>query len=326
MGKVSRHRRGPGAAAVTKKIRNSPTLPLSKPRQEAYAQALSRGAAPREAASAAGYLTLHYAEGLVEEPRIAARVAVLKAARDGGGSADTGALIDELIAIGRQARALDDPRGLGVARACLVDAARLKLRRPPDGPPAPAISARRMGPAATVPTPPAAGSAMEGWHEPVEATAGPTVGLRHQRRLRGGLRRGARRRQDRRGAGRLRSPRPQVWGRRPRPAGAPHARLARADPRTGAADLRPRGGGVERRPLVLHLAVGGRALLPLSRSRRRRRRLPGPRLHPRLRRGADPVPLAGPARQAQGHPAQRRRGSLRPARHLQSRRRCAGWP
>jgi len=125
---------------VTKKIRNSPTLPLSKPRQEAYAQALSRGAAPREAASAAGYLTLHYAEGLVEEPRIAARVAVLKAARDGGGSADTGALIDELIAIGRQARALDDPRGLGVARACLVDAARLKLRRPPDGPPAPAMA------------------------------------------------------------------------------------------------------------------------------------------------------------------------------------------
>jgi hypothetical protein len=117
-----------------KKTQLGSASPLSRPRQEAYAQGLSRGEAPRKAAIAAGYRTLRYAEGLVGQPEIAARVAILKAAWDGGGSADTGALIDELIAIGRQARDLADTRGLAIARACLVDAARLKLRRDPDPP------------------------------------------------------------------------------------------------------------------------------------------------------------------------------------------------
>jgi len=113
------------------KTQSSPTSPLPISRQEAFARALSRGIAPVEAARAAGYKTAERrGPERSRQPKIAARVAVLKAN-------DTAALIDELIAIGRQARALDDPRGLGVARACLVDAARLKLRRPPDGPPAP---------------------------------------------------------------------------------------------------------------------------------------------------------------------------------------------
>jgi len=129
-----------------KKTRAQWASPLPRPRQEAFAQALSRGAAPREAASAAGYRTLRHADGLVGQPHIAARVAVLKAALDGGGSADTAALVDELIAIGRQARALADPRGLAIARACLVDAARLKLRRRPDGPPAPGAATAAPSP------------------------------------------------------------------------------------------------------------------------------------------------------------------------------------
>ena len=97
------------------------------PRQEAFAQALSRGMAPREAATAAGYKTAERkGSELVRQPEIAAHVAVLKAN-------DTPALIDELIAIGRRASKFTDPRGLGVARACLVDAALLKLARRPRG-------------------------------------------------------------------------------------------------------------------------------------------------------------------------------------------------
>jgi len=109
------------------------TAPLTRPKQEAYCQALSRGVPQGEAAITAGYLTPRHARFVAGQPHIAHRVAMLKAALDGGGSADTGALIDELIAIGREARVLADPRGLGVARACLVDAARLKLGRRPGG-------------------------------------------------------------------------------------------------------------------------------------------------------------------------------------------------
>jgi len=89
-----------------------------------------------EAAIAAGYLTPRHARFVAAQPKIVARVGVLKAALDGGGSVDAGALIDELIAIGREARGLKDPRGLAVARACLVDAARIKLRRHAESPPA----------------------------------------------------------------------------------------------------------------------------------------------------------------------------------------------
>jgi len=109
------------------KTQSSPTSPLARPRQEAFAQALGRGMAPVEAARAAGYKTAQRrGQERSRQPEIAARVAVLKAN-------DTPALIDELIAIGRRASKFDDPRGLGVARACLVDAALLKLARRPRG-------------------------------------------------------------------------------------------------------------------------------------------------------------------------------------------------
>jgi hypothetical protein len=104
--------------------------PLPRRKQEAFAQALARGLGARDAAEEAGYSKTKRAPLLQRDPAIAARVVALKASLAGGGSRDTSAIIDQLIEIAKSACAKDDPRALAVARACLVDAAKLKLQLP----------------------------------------------------------------------------------------------------------------------------------------------------------------------------------------------------
>ncbi|MHB8530686.1 MAG: hypothetical protein ACYC8V_14405 [Caulobacteraceae bacterium] len=119
---------------MTPKTRLVSAEPLPRRLQEAFAQALARGLEARAAAKAAGYRKTRAARRLQRDPAIAARVVTLKADLAGGGSRDTRAQIEELIAICADARALGDPRGLAIARACIVDAAKLKLLLPAEAP------------------------------------------------------------------------------------------------------------------------------------------------------------------------------------------------
>ncbi|HEY5070961.1 MAG TPA: hypothetical protein VII63_02920 [Caulobacteraceae bacterium] len=103
-------------------------------RQEAFAQALARGVEGREAAREAGYKAPRNWRTLMKNRVIADRLAELRRQRAGGASADVSSLIDWLIEIAEDARAVKDVRGYGVARACLETAAKLKLRRPASEP------------------------------------------------------------------------------------------------------------------------------------------------------------------------------------------------
>ncbi|HEY5072005.1 MAG TPA: hypothetical protein VII63_08240 [Caulobacteraceae bacterium] len=123
---------------MTKKIALDPATPLASSRQEAFVQAHAGGATADEAATTAGFLTPGYGRTLLRRPVLAARVEALKASLAGGGSRDTRWLIDQLLEIAKQALARDDPRGLSIARACFVDAAKLKVRLPTEAPAVPA--------------------------------------------------------------------------------------------------------------------------------------------------------------------------------------------
>ena len=94
---------------------------------EAFAQALARGATPREASEKVGY-----AAHARQAPRVAARADVIKRTAQirqelaWGGSGDLKPVIDEMMRLAKEAGKLKTAAGMIAAKGFLVEAARLK--------------------------------------------------------------------------------------------------------------------------------------------------------------------------------------------------------
>ena len=116
---------------------------LTKPMQEAFAQAMADGANYMAAAMAAGYAGPRNYRNFADKPKIAKRIAEIRHVRAWGGSRELGVLIDELAATAIQARALNTAQGATAARGLfdLVGKYKDKLPGPASPPPAPAVPA-----------------------------------------------------------------------------------------------------------------------------------------------------------------------------------------
>ena len=104
--------------------------PLRKPMREAFAAARARGLSPVQAAAAAGYAhPAKRASGLAKNPELRARAEAMLERRRGGHGDDLSGVIEDLIAAARKGidESAADARGLMAARACLAEAARLKM-------------------------------------------------------------------------------------------------------------------------------------------------------------------------------------------------------
>ncbi len=113
-------------------------------RLELFAQGLARRLAHTQAARDAGYGHSPRASKLrARRPDVVARVAVLTEQAAGGGGRDLGSLIDELIAMAKEARKLNTAAGFTAARGLIGEAARLKGLLPHEDP-APAPYKPRM--------------------------------------------------------------------------------------------------------------------------------------------------------------------------------------
>ena len=106
---------------------------VSRDRHEAFAQALARGLAFREAAAAAGYksfggsvLAMAKSEWMVN------RIAEIDARARGGGSSDVSPIIDDLMRLAGVAEKMGTAAGMMAAKHLLAEAAKLKKSLPED--------------------------------------------------------------------------------------------------------------------------------------------------------------------------------------------------
>ena len=108
---------------------------LLNPQHEAFAQGLAQGLPTNEAGEAAGFSkTGGHTFELAKEPDMVARVAEIVAERVVAQRVGLPAVTARLLAIADTAGAMSSAAGLAVARAALMDAARLNGVAPPRGP------------------------------------------------------------------------------------------------------------------------------------------------------------------------------------------------
>jgi hypothetical protein len=97
-------------------------------KQEAFAQAMARGASPQRAHEEAGYKSHGNAARMAEDKKIAGRVREIKRGRAAGDSRDVGPIINDLVAAAKKAIKLNTASGFIAARGLLAEAARQKMR------------------------------------------------------------------------------------------------------------------------------------------------------------------------------------------------------
>ncbi|MHB8530243.1 MAG: hypothetical protein ACYC8V_12150 [Caulobacteraceae bacterium] len=103
---------------------------LPRPRREAFAHALARGATPANAALEAGYSSPKKGAALARGKDIADRANEIKDHLARGGSRDLGGVIDRLFDNAERAWKLESAGGMTAAKSSLVEAARLKQLLP----------------------------------------------------------------------------------------------------------------------------------------------------------------------------------------------------
>ncbi len=112
---------------------------LTKPMQEAFAQAMAAGANHIVAAKAAGYAEPHNYRQFADRPRIAKRIEDIRRERAWGGSRDLGGLIDAAMTVA-DAVGSDGPKGATAAKGLYELVHKLKAHLPdpaaPSRPPA----------------------------------------------------------------------------------------------------------------------------------------------------------------------------------------------
>lgn len=99
--------------------------PLANARHERFAQELAKGKSATEAMAGAGYSDPRNSTRLTKKDEIARRVAELKAGAAARTELTVASLTEDLLRIAKRGEELGEAPGFAVARAALMDAAKL---------------------------------------------------------------------------------------------------------------------------------------------------------------------------------------------------------